>query len=77
MYIKRWKSNFLADVFEMQNECNLYLCQYNVLGEMGRQLEEKEALVTQLTRSKQGYTQQIEELRRQMEEEVKVIKANC
>ncbi|XP_042563825.1 myosin heavy chain, fast skeletal muscle [Clupea harengus] len=44
-------------------------------GEMGRQLEEKEALVTQLTRSKQGYTQQIEELRRQMEEEVKAKNA--
>lgn len=42
------------------------------LGEMGRQLEEKEALVSQLTRSKQAYTQQIEELKRHIEEEVKV-----
>lgn len=41
-------------------------------GEMGRQLEEKEALVSQLTRGKQAYTQQIEELKRQIEEEVKV-----
>lgn len=41
-------------------------------GEMGRQLEEKEALVSQLTRSKQAFTQQIEELKRQIEEEVKV-----
>lgn len=39
---------------------------------MGRQLEEKEALVSQLTRSKQAFTQQIEELKRQIEEEVKV-----
>lgn len=35
-------------------------------------MEEKEALVTQLTRGKQAYTQQVEELRRQIEEEVKV-----
>ncbi len=41
-------------------------------GEMGRQLEEKESLVSQLTRSKQAFTQQIEELKRQIEEEVKV-----
>ncbi|XP_051562692.1 myosin heavy chain, fast skeletal muscle-like [Myxocyprinus asiaticus] len=44
-------------------------------GEMGRQLEEKEALVSQLTRSKQAYTQQIEELKRQIEEEVKAKNA--
>ena len=37
-----------------------------------RQLEEKEALVSQLTRGKQAYTQQIEELKRHIEEEVKV-----
>ena len=42
-------------------------------GELSRQLEEKEALVSQLTRSKQAYTQQIEELKRHIEEEVKVI----
>ena len=41
-------------------------------GEFGRQLEEKEALVSQLTRGKQAYTQQVEELKRQNEEEVKV-----
>lgn len=39
---------------------------------MGRQLEEKEALVSQLTRSKQAFTQQIEDFKRQIEEEVKV-----
>ena len=42
------------------------------LGEFGRQLEEKEALVSQLTRGKQAYTQQIEEMKRLNEEEVKV-----
>lgn len=41
-------------------------------GEFSRQLEEKEALVSQLTRGKQAFTQQIEELKRQVEEEVKV-----
>lgn len=41
-------------------------------GEFGRQIEEKEALVSQLSRGKQAYTQQLEELKRQMEEEVKV-----
>uniref|UniRef100_A0A8C5BSQ0 Myosin heavy chain, fast skeletal muscle-like n=1 Tax=Gadus morhua TaxID=8049 RepID=A0A8C5BSQ0_GADMO len=44
-------------------------------GEFGRQLEEKEALVSQLTRGKQAYTQQIEELKRQNEEEVKAKNA--
>lgn len=42
------------------------------LGEISRQLEEKEALISQLTRSKQAYTQQIEESKRHIEEEVKV-----
>ena len=41
-------------------------------GEFTRQLEEKEALISQLTRGKQAYTQQIEELKRHIEEEVKV-----
>uniref|UniRef100_A0A4W5R2L6 Myosin, heavy chain b n=1 Tax=Hucho hucho TaxID=62062 RepID=A0A4W5R2L6_9TELE len=40
-------------------------------GELGRQMEEKESLVSQLTRAKQAFTQQIEELKRQIEEEVK------
>ncbi|XP_067109492.1 myosin heavy chain, fast skeletal muscle-like [Osmerus mordax] len=44
-------------------------------GEFGRQLEEKEALVSQLTRGKQAYTQQIEELKRHVEEEVKAKNA--
>ena len=41
-------------------------------GEFSRQVEEKEALVSQLTRGKQAFTQQIEELKRHVEEEVKV-----
>ena len=44
----------------------------HLLGEFGRQLEEKEGLVSQLTRGKQAFTQQIEELKRLNEEEVKV-----
>ncbi|TWW70117.1 Myosin heavy chain, fast skeletal muscle [Takifugu flavidus] len=44
-------------------------------GEFGRQLEEKEALVSQLTRGKQAFTQQIEELKRHVEEEVKAKNA--
>ncbi|CAJ1050694.1 myosin heavy chain%2C fast skeletal muscle-like [Xyrichtys novacula] len=44
-------------------------------GEISRQLEEKEALISQLTRSKQAFTQQTEELRRHIEEEVKAKNA--
>jgi len=42
------------------------------VGELSRQLEEKDSLVTQLTRSKMSYSQQIEDLKRQLEEETKV-----
>ncbi len=41
-------------------------------GELARQMEEKDSLVSQLTRGKQSYTQQTEDLKRQLEEEVKV-----
>ncbi|KAJ4926593.1 hypothetical protein JOQ06_014343 [Pogonophryne albipinna] len=44
-------------------------------GECTCQLEEKEALVSQLTRAKQAYTQQVEELKRHIEEEVKAKNA--
>ncbi|CAB1315240.1 unnamed protein product [Coregonus sp. 'balchen'] len=44
-------------------------------GEYGRQLEEKEALVSQLIRGKQAFTQQVEELKRHIEEEVKAKNA--
>uniref|UniRef100_A0A8C3KEE9 Myosin heavy chain n=1 Tax=Calidris pygmaea TaxID=425635 RepID=A0A8C3KEE9_9CHAR len=40
-------------------------------GEFVRQLEEKESLISQLSRGKTSFTQQIEELRRQLEEETK------
>ena len=39
---------------------------------MSRQLEEKESLVSQLTRGKQAHIQQMEELKRHNEEEMKV-----
>lgn len=41
-------------------------------GEYCRQVEEKESLVSQLSRGKQAFTQQVEELKRQLEEEAKV-----
>ncbi|NWX93972.1 MYH6 protein, partial [Nothoprocta pentlandii] len=44
-------------------------------GELSRQLEEKEALISQLTRGKQSYTQQMEDLKRQLEEEAKAKNA--
>ncbi|KAM4034130.1 myosin-4-like [Anomaloglossus baeobatrachus] len=44
-------------------------------GEFGRQLEEKESLISQLSRGKQAFTQQIEELKRQLEEETKAKNA--
>uniref|UniRef100_UPI003AAE03E5 myosin heavy chain, fast skeletal muscle-like n=1 Tax=Centroberyx gerrardi TaxID=166262 RepID=UPI003AAE03E5 len=44
-------------------------------GEYSRQLEEKESLVSQLTRGKQAFTQQVDELRRHIEEEVKAKNA--
>ncbi len=39
---------------------------------MSRQLEEKESSMSQLTRGKQAFIQQIEEMKRLHEEEVKV-----
>ncbi|XP_075702307.1 uncharacterized protein LOC142666212 [Rhinoderma darwinii] len=44
-------------------------------GEFGRQLEEKESLISQLSRGKQAFTQQTEELKRQLEEETKAKNA--
>ncbi|CAL8405972.1 unnamed protein product [Arctogadus glacialis] len=44
-------------------------------GEFGRLLEEKEGLVSQFTRGKQAFTQQVEELKRLNEEEVKAKNA--
>ncbi|NWZ41507.1 MYSS protein, partial [Brachypodius atriceps] len=42
-----------------------------IQGEFSRQVEEKDALISQLSRGKQGFTQQIEELKRHLEEEIK------
>ena len=39
---------------------------------MGRKLEEREALITQLQRSKSSFSQKAEELKKQLEEESKV-----
>lgn len=50
----------------------LIKCFFLDTGELSRQLEEKESIVSQLSRSKQAFTQQIEELKRQLEEESKV-----
>lgn len=44
----------------------------SISGEFARQVEEKDSLISQLSRGKQGFTQQIEELKRQLEEETKV-----
>lgn len=41
-------------------------------GELTRQLEEKESFINQLSRGKVSFTQSIEELKRQLEEETKV-----
>ena len=53
-------------------KCLELIFTFLTIGEFGRQLEEKEALVSQLTRGKQAFVQQIEELKRHVEEEVKV-----
>nr|XP_031323489.1 myosin-1-like [Camelus dromedarius] len=44
-------------------------------GEYSRQLDEKDTLVSQPPRGKQAFTQQIEELKRQLEEEIKAKSA--
>lgn len=43
-----------------------------MVDELSRQVEEKESLIFQLTRGKQSYSQQLDDLKRQLEEEVKV-----
>jgi len=40
--------------------------------EFARQLEEKESLISQLTRGKNSFSQQLEDLKRQLDEEMKV-----
>ncbi|KAJ7987385.1 hypothetical protein DPEC_G00325940 [Dallia pectoralis] len=46
-------------------------------GEFARQLEEKDSLVSQLTRGKLSHVQQIEDLKRQLEEEIKASRHDC
>jgi len=53
------------------NENISFLCAF--LGEYSRQVEEKDALISQLSRGKQAFTQQVEELKRHLEEEIKVM----
>lgn len=55
----------------MQNETRIVFS--FLLGELSRQLEEREALISQMSRVKQTFTQQIEDLKRQVEEETKVF----
>lgn len=44
-----------------------------VTGELSRQLKEKETVRLQLSRSQQALTQQMEELKGHLEEEIKVV----
>uniref|UniRef100_A0A665WLD2 Myosin-7 n=1 Tax=Echeneis naucrates TaxID=173247 RepID=A0A665WLD2_ECHNA len=46
-------------------------------GELSRQMEEKESLISQLTRGKTSYNQQLEDLKRQLEEEIKSSRHDC
>lgn len=45
----------------------------SLAGEFTRLLEEKESFINQLSRGKLSFTQQIDELKRQLEEETKVM----
>ena len=67
-----WESFQNQFVWATNDKENIsFLCVF--LGEYSRQVEEKDALISQLSRGKQAFTQQIEELKRQLEEEIKVI----
>uniref|UniRef100_A0A8C2IY09 Myosin, heavy chain b n=1 Tax=Cyprinus carpio TaxID=7962 RepID=A0A8C2IY09_CYPCA len=68
-------SEFKSKHDEHVRQINDLVAQKHFYSEIGRQLEEKEASVSQLTRSKQAFTQQIEDLKRQIEEEVKAKNA--
>lgn len=52
----------------------LHFCAFEA--ELSRQMEERESLISQLTRGKQGFTSQIDELRRLIDEESKVRTAH-
>lgn len=61
------------NVFRMLNLHSTGNLSFLVTGELSCQLEEKETMILQLSRSKRAITQQIEELKRQLEEEIKVV----
>uniref|UniRef100_A0A8C7TBL2 Myosin motor domain-containing protein n=1 Tax=Oncorhynchus mykiss TaxID=8022 RepID=A0A8C7TBL2_ONCMY len=71
MEIDDLSSNMEAVTKTKVKQNNLQCVVSSLAGEFGRQLEEKGALVFQLTRVKQAFTQQVEELKRQIEEEAK------
>lgn len=72
---------FPAPIFKFRAllyKVRLYLLNLGLyIGEYSRQLDEKDSLVSQLSRGKQAFTQQIEELKRQLEEEIKVSPTRC
>lgn len=57
----------------MKNLIMICIFFFTKSGELSRLLEEKESLINQLSRGKTSFTQTIEELKRQLEEETKVI----
>lgn len=61
-----------SPLHSLLREQNSIICVSSLSGEFSRQLDEKDAMVSQLSRGKQAFTQQIEELKRQLEEESKV-----
>lgn len=65
---KWWKKEF----FDEQILPKYLIFFFVKLGELSRLLEEKESLINQLGRGKTSFTQTIEELKRQLEEETKV-----
>ena len=66
-----WESILNQFVWVMNDKENISFLRA-FLGEYSRQVEEKDALISQLSRGKQAFTQQIEELKRHLEEEIKV-----
>lgn len=74
LYILQSLSTWLAARIHLFYVSYICLKKFNFfsLGELTRQLEEKESLISQLTRGKHTFTQQTEELKRQLEEENKV-----
>ena len=67
-----WESILNQFVWVMNDKENISFLRA-FLGEYSRQVEEKDALISQLSRGKQAFTQQIEELKRHLEEEIKVM----